>query len=314
MLFLQQMNGLRRNEVAMKTLAGITVIYFLKASKKKIISRSMKLQTHTIRYKQSLVHVSVFGSGPKWLFCFHGFGQDGNSFHVLEKSLGTDFTLIAIDFPFHGKTEWNEGLTMNPEDLLGILAIIIHENNESNDKPFVFSILGYSLGGRVALHLLQMIPTQIERMVLLAPDGLKVNFWYWLGTQTWAGNKLFNYTMKRPQWFFSLLNLSSKGSLANKSVIKFVHKSIDDPAERLMLYNRWTTMRLFKPNIAALKHIIKQKKIPVRFLYGSYDRVILSKRNSLKKDSRNVTVTVVEGGHELIKENFSTVIASLFSQ
>ena len=274
----------------------------------------MKLQTHTIQYKQSLVHVSVFGNGPKWLFCFHGFGQDGSSFRVLEKSLGTDYTLIAVDFPFHGKTEWNEGLIMAPEDLLGLLAIIIHKNGESDGKPFVFSILGYSLGGRIALHLLQIIPAQIEKMVLLAPDGLKVNFWYWLGTQTWVGNKLFAFTMKKPQWFFALLNVSHKAGLVNKSIIKFVYKSIDDKAERLMLYNRWTTMRLFKPNLAALKHIIKKNAKPVRFLYGSYDRVILSKRNPLKKNNRNVTVTVVEGGHELLKEKFTAVIACLFSQ
>jgi hypothetical protein len=46
------------------------------------------------------------------------------------------------------------------------------------------------------------MPEQIEKLVLLAPDGLKVNFWYWLATQTWLGKNSFCFTMKHPGWFF----------------------------------------------------------------------------------------------------------------
>ena len=272
----------------------------------------MQLQTQDIIYKESIVHLHVFGNGPEWVFCFHGFGQDGSSFKVVEKVLGERYTLLAIDFPFHGKTEWKQGLLMTPEDLLNIMAIIIHNYADASSKPFRFSILAYSLGGRISLHLLQMIPDQIKKLLLIAPDGLKVNFWYWLGTQTNTGNKLFEYTMRKPGWFFWLLNNSDKAGLLNKSVIKFVHRYIDDEAIRLLLYKRWTTLKLFKPNLKAVKHIIKEKAIPVQLLYGSYDRIILSKRsNILKKDNPFVTVTIVEGGHELLREKFAPVIASL---
>ena len=273
------------------------------------------MQTQFIVYKESGIHLNVYGSGPKWLFCFHGFGQDGSSFKTLEKALGNDFTMLAIDFPFHGKTEWKQGLLMTPEDLLGIMAIIIHEHAALEQKPFKFSILAYSLGGRISLHLLQMIPNQVEKILLIAPDGLKVNFWYWLGTQTRPGNKLFAYTMKKPQWFFWVLNNSHKAGLLNKSIIKFVHRYVDDDAVRALLYKRWTTLRLFRPSLKAVKHIIIEKGIPVRLLYGSYDRIILSKRSDiLKKNNEQVSVTIVDGGHELLKEKFAPVIASLLSE
>jgi len=265
------------------------------------------MQSRLIKYKESLIHVSVFGNGPKQLLCFHGFGQEGNCFAVLEKELGKTFTLFAIDFPFHGKTEWKQGLEMTHDDLQNILALIVNEQQ--------FSILAYSLGGRIALHLLQTIPGQIEQLVLIAPDGLKVNFWYWLGTQTWAGNRIFAYTMKNPQWFFALLNAGHKTGLVNKSIIKFVRHNIGEETVRLELYKRWTTLRHFKPDLTIIKAVIKKKAIPMRLLYGSYDRITLSKRSDfIKKDNDHVTVTVVEGGHELLKEKFAATIASLFSK
>lgn len=275
----------------------------------------MKLPESFIKYKQSKIHVSIFGTGPSNLFCFHGFGQDGTSFQVLEKELGHNYTLLAIDFPFHGKTEWNEWLIMSPEDLLNILDLINLERGGDPQKKITFSILAYSLGGRIALHLLQIIPDQIEKMVLIAPDGLQVNFWYWLGTQTWAGNKLFAYTMKNPKWFFNLLNIFYKSGLLNKSIIKFVHLNIDDKNLRLTLYSRWTTMRKFKPKLSAIKQIAIQNKIPVHLVFGSYDRIILSKRgNLLKQDNDQVSVTVLDAGHELLKEKYVPVIASLLQR
>ncbi|HRI19720.1 MAG TPA: alpha/beta hydrolase [Panacibacter sp.] len=273
------------------------------------------MQSRFIRYKASVIHFFVFGNGPGYLFCLHGFGQSGSSFQIFEKELAENYTLFAMDFPFHGKTEWKEGLLMTPDDLLAILAIIMNENIGTVKNHPTFSVLAYSLGGRIALHLLQKVLAKIEKLVLVAPDGLTVNFWYWLGTQTWAGNKLFAYTMKKPYWFFTLLSAAYKLGLLNKSIIKFVHLNIDDENTRLVLYKRWTTLRRFTPNRRTIKRIMKEKQIKVCLVFGSYDRIILSKRsNFLKKNNEQLSVTVVEGGHELLKEKFSQTIALLLQQ
>ena len=111
-----------------------------------------------------------FGDGNKMLFCFHGYGEDALTFSFLEKNLGNEFTLIALDFPFHGLTEWNEEFLLRIDELIEIM------NKISSVQSF--SILGYSMGGRVALKLLQIIPDRIEKIILLAPDGLHNNFWH----------------------------------------------------------------------------------------------------------------------------------------
>lgn len=272
----------------------------------------MNNRTQIIHYKNSFINVELFGEGDKWLFCFHGFGEDGGSFKVLENILGK-YTLAAIDLPFHGKTKWNEGLLITPDDLLNIVNKIVEGNNGINPSS-KFSLLAFSLGGRVALHLLQIIPSKIERIVLLAPDGLNLNFWYWLGTQTLLGNKLFAYTMKKPNWFFGLMNVAGKTRLINKSIIKFAHYYLDDAEAREFLYKRWTTMRKFKPKYSLIKNAIDKYAIPIRVLLGKYDRIIFSKQSNFLRNNKNIKVTELSTGHQLLKEKFADDIALLFSQ
>jgi len=269
------------------------------------------LQNRFIQYRNSVVAYGMAGIGSELLVCFHGFGESYESFAVLEEVLGSSYILIGINFPFHEGTEWSEGLIMQPQELFEIIRLIQYQED---CKQQSFSLLGYSLGGRIAMHLLQMIPEKINRMVLLAPDGLVVNPWYWVATQTWLGNKLFYATMQNPSWILWMVKAAYKLGFFNKSIIKFIHSYLDDKAVRMMLYKRWTTMRKFKPNLHLVNNNIKTHSIPTRFVFGSYDRIILRKRSALfEKDNVHVKIIELNSGHQLLKEKHVKDIAALFS-
>jgi pimeloyl-ACP methyl ester carboxylesterase len=266
------------------------------------------LERHFITYKNSRLHYCRFGSGKQWLLCFHGYGEKGNTFSFLEKFLGKDYTLIALDFPFHGATSWKEGLLFTANDLLLILSMIMQEPD-----PCI-NLLGYSMGGRVALHLLQTVPAKIGQVILIAPDGLHHNIWHTLATQTFLGNRLFAFNMHHPVWLFTVIKLAYKTGLINKSIFNFVHYHLDHKESRELLYERWTTMRQFNPHIQLLKKIILQKKVKVNILFGKYDRVIMIKRGvSFRKGiEKYVLITELEAGHQLLKEKYADNITSMF--
>ncbi len=272
------------------------------------------MEPQFINYKNSRIGWYCFGRGSKPVICFHGYGENAKAFSFLEKQAGNDFSFYAIDLPFHGKTEWNEGLNFQWEDLREIISEIAKDKKQiSNNK---ITLLGFSLGGRIALSLYQAIPTQIEKVVLLAPDGLKVNFWYWLSTQTWIGNKLFYATMKNPGWFFSFLKLLNKTGIVNASIFRFVKYYIDNTEVRHELYNRWTSLRKLKPDSSIIKSFIKQHKTAFRFVYGKHDRIILSKIG--EKFQQGIedycTVTVIESGHQVLHEKYTAdIVAQLIS-
>ena len=259
----------------------------------------------TLHYKSSKINYYVYGRGPNVLFCLHGYGENGSSFQFLEKELGSLYTLYAVDFPFHGATEWAETEAFTAGDLLSVFSGIRSANS--------FSMLAYSMGGRAAMHILQEFPENIERVVLVAPDGLHVNFWYWLATQTFAGNKLFQATMNDPKWFFAFLDGAGKMKLLDESIIKFVHHFLDNKEERILLYKRWSVMRKFKPRIAALRKACSEKNIPLHFVFGRHDRIILSKRADVFKKEANIHVKLIDAGHQLLKPKYAHEIAALLS-
>src|ERR1700722_10572712 len=261
-------------------------------------------------YKSSQIHYYKAGAGGKLLFCFPGYGESAESFSFLKKSIAGEFTLLAIDFPFHGKTIWNEGLVFSPEDLVTILEKIIQATSFLNSKIY---LLGFSMGGRVALHLLQSIPNKIEKITLLAPDGLKINFWYWLATQTSIGNKLFHFTANKPSWFFLLMNIADKLRLVNQSVFKFTNHYLHDKQMRNDLFQRWTVMRQFKPNIKKIKEDIRGNNIQLRLLYGKYDKVIRHKNAEkfMSGIESNCILLIINSGHELLKQKNADEIIRL---
>ena len=263
------------------------------------------LKSRFITYKNSRICYYYYGNGLQPVICFHGYGENGSHFSFLENQSDHRFSFIAIDLPFHGKTEWNEGLNFKWVDLQDIIEIILVE---VNDKPKTIYdkliLLGFSLGGRIALSLYKAIPDKIERVVLLAPDGLKINFWYWLSTQTWLGNKIFHFTMKNPGWFFGFLKTLNGLGLVNASVFKFVKYYIDNKTLRHELYTRWTGLRRLRPNLSKIKSLIVENKTSYRLVYGKHDRIILSGvgEKFRKGIEGYCIISVIESGHQVLHE------------
>ena len=275
------------------------------------------MQKGQLYYRQSEISYRLSGSGSRLAVCFHGYGEVAGSFDFLSQYLGNEYRFLSIDLPFHGKTVWLEGLILLPEELEAILQLLFERYSIDYRKPdFKITLVGYSLGGRVCLSVYQLFPAMVERLVLLAPDGLKVNFWYWLATQTHAGNQFFAFTMKHPQWFFGLVKLMHKTGMVNASIFKFTNYYIGDPVVRQQLYDRWTTLRKFKPDLNLIKQEINRQPTQVRLLYGIHDRIILSSAG--KKFCKGIEtysrLTEIQAGHQLLHEKHAKEIMPAFLQ
>jgi pimeloyl-ACP methyl ester carboxylesterase len=263
-----------------------------------------------IPFRSSRFHYCSWGTGDQLLFAFHGYGESAASFAFLADALGREFTIIALDMPFHGQTEWREPrLFFDPRDLVALLEAIAVE---FPGREQGWWLLGYSMGGRVAMQVLELVQVRVERLVLLAPDGLHVNPWYRLATRTRLGNRFFRWTMKKPGWLFILLNTGNRLGLVNPSLFKFAAHYIDDDAVRRTLYARWTVMRGFRPRLRDVAGTIREFQIPVVLLYGSYDRIIRPRRGErfLRRIEPNGRLTVLPAGHAILQPKFMEVIAN----
>lgn len=193
-----------------------------------------------ISYKQSNISYLRSGSGLQPVICLHGFNEDACSFAVLENK-NNRYAVFSIDAPFHGATQWREGLHYSPADLYAIIGIIL--KTEGFAPKEAFTLIGFSLGGRLALSFYEHYPQSIKQLVLIAPDGLKVNGWYWLAAHTSIGNRAFHFTMHHPGWFIRMAGLFSRLGIINTGVKKFVVQYLSQDAVRNILYKAWTAFR-----------------------------------------------------------------------
>jgi pimeloyl-ACP methyl ester carboxylesterase len=228
------------------------------------------LTSHFLQFRKSRIHYRVSGSGPLVTICLHGFGEFARTFDPVAADLPRH-TLVAIDLPWHGETDWQEGLDMAVADLLEMIMQIPEVGGKR------FGLMGYSMGGRISLALLEAFPAHIRHLVLIAPDGLTVNNWYHFATQTRLGNRVFRAVMEKPGGFLHLLKLGKRIGLVNDSIMKFVHLYVDDQSMREKVYKVWTTMRRFSPGLTIVKQYVLTHHIPVFLLFGRYDRIIQPK-------------------------------------
>jgi pimeloyl-ACP methyl ester carboxylesterase len=269
------------------------------------------MRSHYIKHKSATIHYRIFGSGSKLLFCFHGYGREGYTFSFLNRYLGNNYTIVAIDFPFHGLTKWDDKEAFKPAELKDMINQIRKALNPPAEK---INLLGFSMGGRISLHLTQLFKGEIERLVLIAPDGLKFNFWRWLGSDTWIGNRLLAYIINKPGFALAVLNMVYKLKIIPRGLADFIHFYLDDEEQRVLLYNRWTSMRKFRPNLDKIKSIIKQNGIAVRMMFGNFDRVIPAAGGQAFKQGIEsfATVKLIDAGHNLLNEVHAATIAQSF--
>ena len=265
-------------------------------------------------YLSSRIHYYTWGTGSRLVFAFHGYGESAASFDFLGAELDPGLTLVAIDLPFHGLTEWKEGPTFYPQQLFGIVQQIAAGLSEARHGDATWELFGYSMGGRIALQVFQDHPDHFDRLVLAAPDGLTVNPWYWVATATRLGNRLFRWSMRRPGLLFLLLRGCHAIRLVNMSIYKFAIHYIDDREVRQELYTRWTAMRKFSPDLSRVAAIVREGHIPVDLVYGKFDRIIRWERGEKfrLRGLASCRLILADAGHQLLRPQYVPVLLPLF--
>ena len=122
-------------------------------------------------YNNFKFHYSFSGKRDKPLILFlHGFMGDSHEFSEVISLLSDQFCCLAIDLPGHGKTKTlgvNNYYTMSNT----AHALIRFLDQLNIEKCF---LVGYSMGGRLALYLNLYFPQRFSKVVLeSASPGLK---------------------------------------------------------------------------------------------------------------------------------------------
>ena len=254
----------------------------------------------TFQQDYCCVNYQKFGKGNRVLIAFHGFSKNSDDFLLYAQLLENNYTVYAVDLFYHGKTKI-DGRKMKSFDKIQLKSFF--ENFISHLDIDRFSVMGYSMGGRIALFMAEQFAPKMNELYLLAPDGLTTNFWNWMVTNTNTGKALYGFTIKNPAWVGQMANLGMFLKILPPKYKQFIQLNFGTAGMRLRIYRVW---KLYQKIVFDKKHlakIIQNNHIKLKLIVGHKDPVVspVVCKSFCKSVGKNAMYLEVNAGHDLFK-------------
>ena len=252
-------------------------------------------------YQGYVLEFKRFGKGEEVLLCFHGFGRHAGDFDFLNNRYGNRYTIYSFNLFYHGNTRPLNEVSITKEGLKELFSAFLQKY--SIDK---FGLFGYSLGGKVALCLYELFPERVTKIILAAPDGIKISTWYNLVSNNKTASKIYrDYIVPNPKWFLNTVNALNKLYLVPDGLKKFVFHQLSDNHKRELVYDVWISHKNLTPDMNKIIRQLNRMHTPALLIFGKYDAVIKPHFADflIKRTGSNVKRIIIEKGHNLLDEN-----------
>jgi len=260
-----------------------------------------------------VMHYYRFGSGPKNMFCFHGYGMHGRQFKVLEETMGDQYTFYGFDLFFHKET------VLRDQSVSAVKKGISKSQLAALFKDFCetagvdrFSIIAYSMGSHYATSLVEEIPGRIEELFIAAPSSLKPGRIITFLSTNWLGNKVLERMALSDNGMTNLLSVLRKIRIIDQKAYDILFKEVSSPDLRFSFYACTSYMRFLKFDADKFVDNLNQHQIRSVFIFGERDRnypytigqVVIPKINLARQ-------IVINENHDMINRNFANVLSGL---
>ncbi|MBK7753388.1 MAG: alpha/beta fold hydrolase [Flavobacteriales bacterium] len=243
----------------------------------------------------------TYGRGPRSAIAFHGFGGTGRNFEPLAPSLSDRFTTYAIDIFFHGESRFPAGRTadepITPEEFTDLLRSFMDANGIGKAV-----MMGFSLGGRLALTCIERLPERWPASALFAPDGLVRFPWYRAASKWGWGRSIYRRFVQDPSRVHWLMDTARGLRLVTDRYHKFLKGHTSDTVRRQLVYDVWLSLRLLEPDLARVGAHLKKYDLRAEVFLGLRDKVILPQwgRNLKRHAPERVHLHMLETGHQVV--------------
>ena len=193
------------------------------------------------------------------LVLLHGFGADHGSWKPFAAHL-KGRPALAVDLPNHGKSS-TDSVNSLAELAARVLATLDAYGVDS------FHLLGHSLGGGVALALLQQTEPRVKSVTLIAPAGLGPDI---NGAFIEGLCRAESEAALRP-WMAELV---SDPKLLSGSFIATAHQQLASASKRAALRAMAQNLMPQGTQAESVRHVLDRVQVPTKVIWGTDDRII----------------------------------------
>ena len=213
--------------------------------------------------------VRQFGTGNAVLLALHGFGRNGARMERLGLHLGTEFTTLAPDLPYHGKTEWHSD-RYGVEEMTNMLQQLL---DRYADRP-VF-LLGHSLGGRYLSSCLHGLHHErIRDLALVAPDGAGGRYTNWIDTLPSKLVRPLAKLTERPRAILRMSAWLQKRGVINGYSAEYLKYNLNDRPFRRRLAGTLRSVLQFPPSPDDFERALRARNMQCTVFVGDKDPLL----------------------------------------
>ena len=203
--------------------------------------------------------------GARAVILLHGFGASLHTWEPWAQALAGDLRVITLDTPGAGLTGADSTGDYSDERGMQVLLALMDQLGLASA-----SLVGHSMGGRLAFRFAAAHPGRVDRLVLVAPDGFaSPGFEYGKAPDVPAVAWLMRYALPRLLLRMSLEPAYADRTLITEAVVTRYHDMMRAPGVRGALLERMAQLKLNEPS-----SVLKTISAPTLLLWGEQDAMI----------------------------------------
>jgi len=214
------------------------------------------------------IRLHVRDSGPKGgavVILLHGFGSSLHTWEEWSKTLSADMRVIRFDLPGSGLTGPDPKGDYTDARAIEILVALMDRLGVARA-----SLVGNSIGGRIAWTFAATHPARVDKLVLVAPDGFaSAGFEYGRAPEVPAVFSLMRYVLPRAVMRMNLAPAYADPTRLADAVVDRYYDLIRLPGVRDAMLERMRQTVLRPP-----EPLLRLIEAPVLLLWGEKDAMI----------------------------------------
>ena len=212
------------------------------------------------------LHVRDTGPrGAPAVLMLHGFGASLHTWEPWASALSADHRVIRFDLPGSGLSAPDPGGDYTDARALALIAALLDQLGVARA-----SLVGNSIGGRLAWKFAAAQPQRVDKLVLVSPDGFaSPGFAYGVAPKVPAVITLMRHALPKPLLRMNLAPAYAQPERLTDAAVTRYHDLMLAPGARDALIARMAQTVLEDP-LPSLRRI----RAPTLLLWGESDRLI----------------------------------------